>query len=199
QHLTKRAVPEFVEALERLYLGRPAFVREIMARPLAAYAEALEPELAAEVMRKPGETVDLAEQSAFYLPGFEQRHIESSLGQLKAVVREADDPVVAIDARITEWEEKRPAKIAARETVQFNGFLAKAFFVAAGFRLRWRAFGQNCPYCNELNGKVVGSAGTFLGAGEEFQPEGAPVPIVNRRPTTHPPLHEGCDCAIVPG
>ena len=64
--------------------------------------------------------------------------------------------------------------------------------------LRWAAAGENCPYCDHLNGRTIGIAQYFLQAGDGVSIEGLPTlrPGSNMR---HPPLHRGCDCNILIG
>lgn len=62
--------------------------------------------------------------------------------------------------------------------------------------LRWRASGaETCPYCRELDGRVVGVQEYFVPLGGEVAPAGE-APLRPHRNTRHPPLHAGCDCAV---
>ena len=64
--------------------------------------------------------------------------------------------------------------------------------------LRWASSGENCPYCDKMNGRTVGIAQWFVQAGDGVAIEGLP----SLRPgsnTRHPPLHRGCDCNILIG
>lgn len=65
--------------------------------------------------------------------------------------------------------------------------------------LRWSATGgENCPYCEKMDGRTVGIAQWFMQAGEGLDVEGLPSlrPGSNMR---HPPLHRGCDCSVLIG
>lgn len=64
--------------------------------------------------------------------------------------------------------------------------------------LRWVSSGENCPYCDRMNGRTVGIAQWFVQLGEGVDVEGLPA----LRPGTslrHPPLHQGCDCMVLIG
>jgi len=90
--------------------------------------------------------------------------------------------------------------VAMNETVQLSNAVAKVVFSCAGIiRLRWVALGsKSCPLCQEMNGKVVGIDKPFLAEGDKLESEsGSQIQLY--RPTTHPPLHQGCVCQIVPG
>ena len=136
-----------------------------------------------------------------YLETFATRYAESSKGQLRALVRQAFDegldPEDVIDARMEEWEERRPAKVAMNETVQISGAIARLAFAAAGVMyLRWvNVGGDSCPYCRELDGQVVGIEESFVGKDDVLDSEDGTMRI--RKPAFHPPLHQGCECVIV--
>jgi hypothetical protein len=82
------------------------------------------------------------------------------------------------------------------ESVNLANVAAKAAFVLFGItKLRWSAIGSNtCPYCQELDGKVVGIDQAFVGAKESLESEDGRMTI--NKPTLAPPLHLGCVCTI---
>ena len=140
---------------------------------------------------------------ASYVETLGVRMSASSAGQIRKIVRDAnadnDDPAPRIEERLDDWEEKNAAKIARRESFRATNAFVWAAFGALGVQfLRWVASGDNCPYCDDLNGKVAGIAQAFLEAGE-FQPDGADGPLKIRNTVRHPPVHDGCDCMIVAG
>ena len=136
-----------------------------------------------------------------YREYFATRHIKSSHYQLKSVIQKAqqdkENEAEAIEKRLAEWEEKRPNKISMRETVRAESAFAKRAFVLAGVtKIKSVSFGKSCPYCNALDGKVIGIDQVFLKQGE-FQPEGADEPLKVTSDRGHPPYHDGCDCGIM--
>jgi hypothetical protein len=136
-----------------------------------------------------------------YREYFVNRHIKSSHGQLKAVVRDAqeagENEAEAVEKRILEWEEKRPDKISMRETVRAESAFAKTVFALAGItKIVSVAFGKSCPYCQALDGMVIGIDDFFLTKGN-FQPDGAKEPLIVTSNRSHPPYHDGCDCGIM--
>lgn len=129
------------------------------------------------------------------------RYIGSSRAQLISVARKAQeadgDPHEAVLTRLSEWEEKRPGKVADREVVDGESGLAQAVYFAAGLRCQWVAFGDSCPYCNSLNGKVIGRGDVFLQAGESIEPPDAVNgPLQVKNSVRHPRAHDGCDCGV---
>ena len=196
--LAQRGQAEFDLWLEEFYRKHRVFVRKQMAPLYASYAEAIQKEAAEEVSAAVGMTPELEKFTDDYLESFTTRHIDSSKGQIRKIVRESKgDPMPALEKRLDEWGEKRPGKIADWETVRSGNAVAKAVFVGAGItRLRSRAFGDNCPYCEELDGQVIGIEQNFINAGEDFQPEGVDKPLTTSGSVAHAPYHEGCDCAV---
>jgi len=146
-----------------------------------------------------------------YTDAFTGRYSASSRRQLEQVVREATvdpdaEPGAAVQQRTEEWAQGTPdgrpraERWSDRESHRLENAAAKIVFLAAGVTiLRWRSFGESCPYCRHLDGATVAIHNSFIGAGEHFQPEGAERPLVTDTEIGHPPAHSGCDCMILPG
>ena len=134
--------------------------------------------------------------------GFTARYTIASSRALRAALDPVDAndlvPTEALDDVLSLWQEERPLRVARKETVQQSRAAAKEAFRRSGVTLlRWRTRGENCPFCTNLNGVIVGIEGTFVQAGTTFNdPTGARKPITPRNPIGHPPLHKGCDCDI---
>jgi len=132
-----------------------------------------------------------------YNKGYAGRHIEISksllLDALQQANREGVDPLEAVRDEVEDWEETRSAVIADEESVRFNNATAKKVYVLLGVeRLMSVAFGENCPYCEALNGTIVGITANFINAGESFQPEGVDEPLTSTTNLGHAPYHGGC-------
>lgn len=147
-----------------------------------------------------------------YFATFVDRHAASSRKQLQGVARDTQDadtaPDEALEQRLTEWEEgrregeqpSRAEKMADEETHKLGNAMAQATFATAGVTvLRWLAVGDSCPFCNMLNGQVVGIEEKFVNSGDSLSPEDADTPLEPARDIGHPPIHGGCDCLVVPG
>lgn len=78
--------------------------------------------------------------------------------------------------------------------------VATVVWAAVGVQLlRWLASGgETCPYCADMDGRVVGVAQYFLHAGQGVDIEGQPS-LKPGSDISHPPLHQGCDCDIMIG
>lgn len=136
-----------------------------------------------------------------YHNSFAQRRAGSSAGQLRSLLAE-EELADVLENRLEEWEAKNPAKVANWEAVQLGEAIAStAFFAGGALTLVWSKIGPDpCEICDALNGMIVGRTGSFIGAGEEFNPEGKlESPLVPRVNIRHPPAHDGCTCMIVLG
>jgi len=95
---------------------------------------------------------------------------------------------------------QRGEQIAVDEATRANNAAAATLYSMAGvLALRWRSFNKSCPYCQSLDGRVVGMQDYFLMAGQDYQPEGAERPLKPGSDVRHPPAHDGCDCMITAG
>jgi hypothetical protein len=139
-----------------------------------------------------------------YVDGFTTRYLSRSSGQIVGLIKESEEKEDSethedlINTRLDEWGETRAGKIQMEEVARGRSAFAKAAYVASGVTLlRWVANGKSCPYCSSLDGQVVGVEESFISKGEEFQPEGAEVPLAPSSNIGHAPAHAGCDCDIV--
>lgn len=133
---------------------------------------------------------------------YADHHLNSSRAQLQAVAAEAgeDGLLQALRDRFTEWAEKRPAKVAANETIRTANAIAVERMRSEGVVTKvWAASGGSCPYCTGLNGTAVEIERDFFTPDDSFQPEGAETPLTFTTTIGHPPVHQGCDCSVVPG
>jgi HK97 family phage portal protein len=201
EHMRKRDLPELDGWLERYYEELPEYMRRELTPVYRSLSEAVkaavQDELSAEIV---------LEDDRFlrdYVDAYIGRHIKSSTGQVRDVkgraAIEGGDIEALIDERLTEWEEKRPGKIAADETVRGSNALAKVFYIAAGVTtLRWIALGvKSCPYCQQLDGMVVGVERDFVMPSQVLDSDQGEMKV--NRSTGHPPLHAGCVCQIMAG
>jgi len=126
----------------------------------------------------------------------------SSEGQLIELSEQTEAAVLAdvVDERLASWDETQPEKVGRREATRaVNAFALAAYGAYQISKLIWRTSGkESCPYCDSLNGKVVGIDAPFVEAGD-WKPDGAEAPMLIRRNVFHPPCHDGCDCQILAG
>lgn len=189
-------VAGFLLWLDEFYQGH----REFILRNLESGFTALAALVVASVNRELDATLTpdaVANFLADYLDAMSTRWADGNAAQITALVRDEAAPADAIKERLDGWESTEAAKNARRETFRAVNALAYAAYGFAGVAyLRWVARGENCPYCRALNGRIVGYNAPFVGEGD-FSPDGADAPLQVRRPSKHPPIHDGCDCQIV--
>ncbi|MBY6275387.1 MAG: phage portal protein [Symbiobacterium thermophilum] len=199
--LGKRDAQTFEKWLDEFYLDHPKYIERQVLAILLAYAEAITGDVEAELGKELKMPPEMEQFAREYVEAFAKRHADSSLGQLKDVLRKAlaegRDPVEALEERLTEWEQTRPEKTARRESNRAANAFAKAAYAFAGvLAIRWNAVGDSCPYCQSLHGKVIDIHGGAFARKGVFQPFGADKPLTLYVTITHPPLHDGCDCYI---
>ena len=199
KQLGQRDAAGFRSWLDRFYRELPEIIQTTAKAAFLTYGEAIGNAAAEEVNAKPGMTPVLENFIHEYTQSFALRHAGSSLGQLRKVLDESEpeDAAAAIEARVDEWAEKRPDKIAGRESIQIMGAVSKFVYASAGITaIRWNAQGnESCPYCQEMDGTIVGIEQVFRQDGEDYRPEGAEPMRINGS-KAHPPLHDGCVCTI---
>jgi len=198
-HLDSKSAQTFGDWLEGFYAKFADTVGKEIEGCVRALAEAITPIAGGEVGGATELTPEMEKFLSEYVAAFTARYIESHKGQLGALSEE-EDFYSAVDNRLNDWEEKQPGKVAMNETGQLANAIAKLVFVGAGVTvLKWQAIGsESCPLCQEMDGRVVGVDEAFLPTNGVLHADGANA-IRAYRPTTHPPLHQGCVCAIVPG
>jgi hypothetical protein len=199
KQLRKRSLFEFRAWLDAFYRDHEAWIAEQLRAATGAYAELVQAEVEDEV----GMVTDGAQ--AFiraYLERYAARHVGKSRGQISDALDEAEasggDAAEAVARTIEGWPDGRARGDGNDESVRFGNALAVALYRRVGVRaMRWVAFGENCPYCSDLNGRVVSIDEWFIGAGESLEPEGAERPLTVSGNVGHAPAHGGCDCMVV--
>jgi hypothetical protein len=134
--------------------------------------------------------------------GYADHHLNSSRIQLQEIVKESgqDRALEAIRERLAEWADKRPAKVAANETVRTANAIAVEQMRSEGVvTKRWQSSGGACPYCSSLDGTAVEIERPFFTPDDSYQPEGAETPLTFTSEIGAPPVHQGCACSVVAG
>ena len=199
KHLGERDSTDFLNYTDDYYNKAPEWIKRTMLPVLLSLGEAVRDAASKEVGADPPDTTEWIDG---YAERYANQHAGSSRGQIGALITKASteglNPADLVDERLDEWDEKRSAKIASRETVEQSNKIARFVFAGAGFtRLRWVAIGdKSCPYCQEMDNKVVGIESPFLGASETLESDDGRMRI--NKPAFTPQLHSGCVCQIVP-
>jgi HK97 family phage portal protein len=186
---SKRANPQLQKWLEDFYRKQSGYIKEQIGPVFSSFAEAIGDASKAEM----GVEVEGLEKFiADFIDRYSERHIESSEGQLIALL---EGELEELENRVEEWREKRPDKIALNETNRMSNAVYGYIAFGAGMALIWRIRGaRTCPYCKELDGRRISSGQTFVSDGDELNPKGGTGPMKIRGMKKHPPLHQACDC-----
>jgi HK97 family phage portal protein len=195
---------QFVLWLEQYYQDQAGKIIRDIAPINAAYGEAVVAEALDEIGEEQQEELspEVVRFIDSYTGGYAARHIGISRARLMEAIKNAQQEEMAADEAIEQeldrWESSRSDWIAEEESTRFNNAVAKTVFALAGVKkLKSVAFGDSCPYCKSLDGKVVGINKFFLTVGEQLLPDGVDVPLTTTSNIGHPPYHGGCDCMII--
>lgn len=211
----KRSISEFSEWLQTFMFEHKQFVRERLWPGVWTFAQLIADaaiEEAAEAgYRSDAPTwmlraVDAGKTSERFTAAMLQARAEQWGDRLRiglenvmaGAMATGDDPAAAVENYLKDRRENDAAGWARDAGVAFGNAVAVAVWTVIGvMALRWLAFGESCPYCEALNGRVVGIAEFFVNAADGIAPEGhMPLKSGNVR---HSPLHGGCDCMVAPG
>lgn len=196
-----RSIGTFYAWLDSFYQEHGDFIYRQMLPVAQAYGEMVASEAQHEVSLQAGWGDELERFVRAYLASYAARHAGISKDRIKTVIARAQSEGGDLEEALTEemdgWLDVRANRIADDETVRYNNALAKTVYVLAGISsLRWITFGENCPYCDHLDGMTIPITGWFLPSNHDYQPEGADRPLNPNHNVGHAPAHEGCDCMI---
>jgi HK97 family phage portal protein len=202
KHLRKRADADFLDAVREFYADFNGVIEDAFRAALLAYARQAMLAAGAELGKKSlGLTDSLRQFVAEYLANLGNGWASSSRTQIEIVTQEAidagSDPADAVGARLTRWEETKPAKVADRQSFEaLNALVVASYGAYKITRIRWAARGDSCPFCRQMNGRVAGIEEYFVGDGTSLD-GGDAGPMQIKRNVRHGPLHGGCDCVVV--
>ncbi|HVK23226.1 MAG TPA: phage portal protein [Actinokineospora sp.] len=192
---TRDGIAAFLAALWKLYDG---LVRGKTAERWTPVLQALMVEVIADAIADVGfdGEVDLDRWLRGYVAVHVDYRVNTAYGRIRAALDDtADgDQAAAVLALLDEVVDTRPERTARWQTSQLPNAAARETYRAAGVTaLRWVTVGDSCPFCTELDGRVVAIDQAFVVEGSEV---GLGAKLGVKRDTFHPPLHPGCDCEI---
>jgi len=187
-----REITSFRDWLENFYSEIiPGFIEKKMGPVLRSYALAIQKESEAETGAAKADLRAFIEK---HISHYTNSHVNSSLGQLMKLLEEKGTE--AIEQRVDEWaeNEKRAEQIADRQRVSTSGLIFSEVAFLAGFKIMSNTRGDSCPWCKQLNGKIVGRGENMLDPGDWKGLDGQTMRV--RRPHIAPSYHRGCDCYL---
>lgn len=192
---------DLVAALERFYRDHGDYVLRTILPPVSVLAAAVQDVITDEMGAGTDITAQIERFAAEYSNTFRTRHTSSALGQLRQIIDSAEAEAVdaELDERVSEWEAGTPEKIGRREVVRAVNAVARVAYVLVGVQtLRWVTSGDACPLCVALDGREVSASRSFVAAGDTVEGGEGQEPLTVKHDVTHPPLHDGCTCDLVP-
>jgi HK97 family phage portal protein len=201
--LRQRSTEEWQSWLEKFYRDEYGpWLYRVMAPALEALAGSVRAAVADEMDMDIPDTPEIEKAIRGYIGSYVQRHGAYSRTVLESALRDLQkqDPVDVVEGILSDWEEKRPERIANNETVGASNSYAKTFYRSLGvLSLVWMNTGSDsCPFCTQMNGKTVGIDQEFAMTGDALLDESGKLLEVQRKMMT-PPLHTGCVCQIAAG
>jgi HK97 family phage portal protein len=193
----------FIEYLDKFYKDKYSEIDKRIRPVIYTYGNVIYDSVADEI----GTKIDSKNLDKFmdeYTIAFNKRYIGSSKSQLKDTISRAMEedlnPYEEIENKVKQWEETEPQSVALKETVKIAGAVSFFTYQLVGIqRMIWVNTGSNpCPYCEEMNGQVMGVTQAFKTSIDTMEAEGK-EPLTFSSDIFHPPLHNGCVCMLVPG
>ncbi|KKL07599.1 hypothetical protein LCGC14_2584390, partial [marine sediment metagenome] len=195
----QRDVGDFVFEINEFYKTFRKMIFKEFSAVYQQFGIAIYPLATDEINADPEPSPEFTAYTVEFADKTTNRYIGSSAGQLTEVAREAEDPIVAVEERLVQWEERRPDKVADREIIDGENGFAQFVYFTFGFVTVWVTLGKNCPYCDALDGRVISRGQNYLAGGSSFQPAGVDTPMFITNNISHPAAHQGCDCSIRAG
>lgn len=203
--LGKRTVADFTAWLREFYAEEAEFceaVRDAFLPLLTAYATQAATQAADELDQDDnGLTDEMRQFVDDYARSLTNQHAARSRNQLEGVLVDAQadgqDELEAVSARLDQWEEERPERIAMKHAFEaLNAFVVFSYRDHGVRYLRWMASGASCPFCLGLSGKIAGIDSYFVEGGATLDggDAGSMTVASSRR---YGPLHRSCDCVVV--
>jgi HK97 family phage portal protein len=181
--------------LEQFYAQHREWVVKQMSTPNLAYGGLVMIEVERELGR---DIVDSLENFIHaYTGSYADRHVNGNMRRIQATLERAaksgDDLLEALEDELGNWESELADQLGHEEAVRGNNAFARTLYQMAGVTaIRSIAFGKSCPYCDALDGRVIGIEENYLAEGEDFKPDGADAPLHAGRDYSHAPYHTGC-------
>ena len=121
-------------------------------------------------------------------------HIASSQNQLLDQLEKSG--LDAVEKRADDWmtDEHRANKITNDQVVKTASLVFAEVAFLGGYKIMSNTRGKSCPWCQSLNGKIVGRGQPMLKAGDWESTKGELMTV--RRPKISPAYHRGCDCFL---
>lgn len=201
KYLARRDLATFSTWLSEFYRAHKEFIWRQMLPLYSSYSD-LVADLAEQEVGRDADRNRLDGFVRSYAASYSGRHAGTSENKISNALQAATlggvDLQEALEEELDGWEDERSVQIANEESVRSNNAIAvTAYEMMAVQKIMSVAFGKNCPYCDALDGKVIGIQDNYIEAGKDFKPDGAEKPLTSVDNLRHAPYHGGCDCMTV--
>ncbi|MEM7131184.1 MAG: phage portal protein [Chloroflexota bacterium] len=203
KHLRKRSLSDFLEWVTTFYREWDEVIIEAFRALMLTYGDQVLGSVADELDEdEDGLTDELRTFIEEYLAAFGDSWAAFSRRQIEelAEATTAGDEETAelIEERLDGWLETQAKKVALAQAFEgLNALVVATYGVYQVVSLRWAASGDSCPFCQQLNGKIVGRGDYFIEGGSSIDAGDGSTPMLVRRNKKYGPLHGGCDCVVV--
>jgi len=193
---TKRPKEEIIKGcVETFYLTHPEYIKNKMSALVKGLTRAINDAASGEI----NGTGFTDEKMQGFVDDFTDKYAtkfnERSQGQVRQIVEDSEygDIKGNLTTRFDEWSLTRPGKTSLEVTVQLAEAVAAMVFFSNLYKVQWSTTSEKpCPICEELNGKIITEGETFAKSGDQI------LDLQVYQDKTHPPLHEACQCVLIP-
>ena len=200
--LTRDGLADFLAWLDGFYDDLRDVIPPLFEPVMMSLAEQVLDAVDAEIDEEVDRDVDDFVES--YLDKYAGAYVTAHHRRLKKIADDeelkGDDELVAaaLTAQVDHWQEIEPDRQGRDQPFEAANAVAIAAYAGAGIQfLRWLASGDSCEFCEALSGTVAGIDATFVVKGGTLPGVAGGVMRIGSS-KRHGPLHEGCDCIVVP-
>lgn len=197
------SILNFNDFLNEFYQDKYDEINKRSKPPINTYGKVISSAISEEISSEI-DSIKLDKFMDEYTEAFNRRYIGTSKSRLTDTVQNAIDknldPYKAVEDKFNQWEQTRPQTISIKETIKIAGAVSLFTYSMAGIqRVIWINTGsKSCPFCESLNGKVMGIEQPFMLKSDLMEAEGKESLTFSSN-IFHPPLHGGCVCQLSPG
>lgn len=202
---TALSADEVRDIIDEFYKAMPATVKKKIQSALFRYQDDVSFEAQQMIGKGDGGAKlrrELAKFKAGYIDSLSERYTGDSKKQIATILNRAtaNDLIAELKDKLDVWDADKAQRYADEELIRAGNAIARENWSLSGVtKLVWVAQGsKSCPFCQELNGKVVGIDKPFMDDGEVLYASDGKNWMAMNGKKMHPPIHRGCVCAIMP-
>ncbi|MDD5013734.1 MAG: phage portal protein [Atribacterota bacterium] len=193
----------FSDFLNKFYIDKSDEITKRIKPVVGTYGKVVSEAVSEEI----GTVIDDAKLDGFlddYTSALNKRYAATSKSRLTGIAQNAVandlDAYGEIEGEFSKWEKERPSVVSLKETIKIAGAVSYFSYKLANIqKIIWINTGsKSCPFCEELNGRVVGIEQPYMSKDSLMEADGK-EPLTFSSDVFHPPLHGGCVCMLSAG